>query len=78
MPTETETKGEIRVYLVIDEEEKEIKPLLVWFSYKLLKKQKRDFRICQILRFWRIQNKNYYPKKKFKRVLWNMYRGENE
>ena len=65
MPTETATKGEIRVYLVVDEEEKEIKPLSVWYSYKLLKRR----RLCQILRFWRLRHKNYYPKTKFKQIL---------
>ena len=67
MPTETATKGEIRVYLVVDGEEKEIKPLSVWFSYKLLKRRRR--RLCQILRFWRLRHQNYYPKTKFKQIL---------
>lgn len=57
MPTETETKGEIRVYLVIDEEEKEIKPLSVWFSYKLLKKQNVISVYVRYYVFGEIQNK---------------------
>lgn len=62
MPPEHNTHGEMRLYLIIDE--KEIRPIPVWYSYKLLKRR----RLCQILRFWRLRHRNYYPKKEFKQI----------
>ena len=65
MPPEHNTHGEMRLYLIIDGNE--IRLIPVWYSYKLLKRRKS--RLCQILRFWRLRHKNYYPKTKFKQIL---------
>ena len=69
MPPKTVTNGRFMIYLTIDNVKHEIKPNIVWISNKLMKKQKRVCRVCQVLRFWRLRNKNYYPKQKFLRCL---------
>ena len=66
MLPKTVTNGRFMVFLTIDNVKHEIKPNIVWVSNKLIKKQKR---VCQILRFWRLRHKNYYPKTKFKQIL---------
>ena len=66
MPPKTVTNGRFMVFLTIDNVKHEIKPNIVWVSNKLIKKQKR---VCQVLRFLRLRNKNYYPKQKFLRCL---------
>ena len=66
MPPKIVTNGRFMVFLTIDNVKHEIKPNIVWVSNKLIKKPKR---VCQVLRFWRLRNKNYYPKQKFLRCL---------